>query len=361
MKFMGSEYKKKMAEYIWIGGGGELRSKTKVVENEDSLSVKDYPLWNFDGSSTEQSTANSSDLILRPSFVCEDKLRGWPHKLVMCEVLDNDYNPIPSNYRNSAAALSKEYEHENFWFGMEQEYTLMSKLDKEKRIPLGLAHLGYENDYPEQGPFYCGIGYDKSFGRKIAEEHMRKCLDSKLLFCGMNAEVMPGQWEFQIGPGAPLLVADTLWIARYLLLKIAEEYGAIVSFDAKPHPNLNGAGCHTNFSTEKMRGNLKECISASAKLGMAITKLDCVDKDVEYSALSFPSEYGTGYKERLTGACETCSWEQFKFGVADRTASVRIPLQVFKDGKGYIEDRRPCADIDPYRVVSYVMNCVGVK
>ena len=57
--------------------------------------------------------------------------------------------------------------------------------------------------------------------------------------------------------------------------------------------------------------------------------------------------YGVGYEERLTGAHETCVWSEFRAGVSDRGASVRIPWQVAKEGKGYIEDRRPQANCDP--------------
>jgi glutamine synthetase len=60
--------------------------------------------------------------------------------------------------------------------------------------------------------------------------------------------------------------------------------------------------------------------------------------------------YGAGLEDRLTGEHETASYKEFKYGVSDRGASVRIPMQTDLDGKGYLEDRRPCANIDPYVV-----------
>ena len=350
---------KAMVEYIWIGGGGELRAKTKILDENVPP-----PRWGFDGSSTEQASPENSDLILNPIFVCTDELRGGSHRLALCEVLNSTGDPVKANYRREAATIEGKFWKEDVLFGIEQEYTLTSG---RHNMPIGLSLGGYNRtsipDIPEQGQFYCGVGANNAFGRKIAEKHMRVCLETtlpggkgSLLYCGMNAEVMPGQWEFQIGPGKPMEVSDKLWIARYLLMKIAEGHGISVSFAAKPHPTLNGAGAHTNYSTKAMRDSLTECFSAAKKLGAdVIASGPDVVRGSIYTTNKFPEEYGTGYKERLTGGCETCSWKEFKFGVADRTASVRIPLHVTASKGGYIEDRRPCADADPYRVVSYMM------
>lgn len=350
---------KTMIEYIWIDNNGELRSKTKIGSE-----LKAPPSWGFDGSSTGQASAANSDLTLLPVFVCSDPLRRYPHKLALCEVLDNNDKPVKSNHRLRAQKIHANHVDKNFMFGLEQEYTFtIGRFAK----PLGLAIGGYQrvkdDDIPEQGQFYCGLGANNAFGRKIAEEHMKACLEvtvaggnGSLLYCGMNAEVMPGQWEFQIGPGGAVEVSDKLWIARYLLIKIAEKHGISVSFAAKPHPELNGAGMHTNFSTNKMRESIDECVKAAQRLGSVIvTAKPYPVEDITYQTRSFPVDYGTGYKERLTGDCETCSYKEFKFGVADRTASIRIPLHVANLKKGYIEDRRPCADADPYRVTSYIM------
>ena len=362
------------AEYVWIDGASpvaKLRSKTKIltedevsgliIDNDGVESVSQpempplassLPVWGFDGSSTEQAPGNSSDCILNPVRVVRDPLTpatpGYrSHLIVLCEVLNSDGTPAKNNNRHRTAKLSKRFlESDEPWFGIEQEYTFFE----------GHKALGWpEKGYPApQGPFYCGVGADEVFGRSIVEEHTAACLDARLLLSGVNAEVMPGQWEFQVGAGSPLLVSDHLWLARYLLYRIAERHGVTVRIDPKPvSGDWNGAGCHTNFSTKSMRGvgvkgdeGFERCEEAAKLIG------------VDYEKNGFPTAYGHGYQTRLTGAHETCSHETFKYGVSDRTASVRIPLHVKKKGKGYIEDRRPCANIDPYEVCSYLMETV---
>lgn len=323
-----------LVEYIWIDGGSptpKLRSKTKVVHSSK------VPEWGFDGSSTDQAQGSSSDCILIPVRIVRDPLRGRDDLIALCEVYNADRTPSKTNHRNETEVLWRHTDEEPL-FGIEQEYTMFKG-----REPLGWPKGGYP---APQGPFYCGVGADEVYGREIVEKHMRACLDARLLLSGVNAEVMPGQWEFQIGPGDPLRVSDHLWLARYLLYRIAEEYGVTIRLDPKPvGGDWNGAGAHTNFSTKAMRedGGIKHCLEAAEKLG------ERFDRD------GFPEVYGAGFRDRLTGAHETCSYREFKYGVADRTASVRVPLAVAKSGKGYIEDRRPCANVDPYEVCSYVM------
>ncbi len=323
------------AEYIWIDGlqpTAKLRSKTKILPMGE-----EPPLWGFDGSSTQQAVGHASDCVLRPVFVCPDPVRGGASKLVMCEVLNVDMTTHPSNTRAACAAAAERYASHDAWFGLEQEYTFYDGLK-----PLGWPDRGFP---APQGGYYCGVGADEVFGRQIVEAHMDACLEAGLAISGVNAEVMPAQWEFQIGPVSAPAVGDQLWVARWLLYRIAEDFGVAATLDPKPIPgDWNGAGCHTNFSTAEMRSSYEPIIAACEALG---AKADL-----------HIAHYGDRIEERLTGKHETCSYREFKYGVSDRGASIRIPWQVKRDGKGYIEDRRPNANADPYTVSRLLMETV---
>ena len=318
------------AEYIWLDGvqpTPDLRSKTKILAEG-----AEPPDWGFDGSSTEQADGHSSDCVLKPVFTCPDPLRGGGDILVLCEVYNADGTPSSSNNRAAAVATADKYSDQEPLFGIEQEYTMMTL----EGYPAGFPDGGFP---APQGPYYCGAGADRVFGREIAEEHIDACLEAGLEFAGINAEVMPGQWEFQIGPAGLLEVGDHLHVARYLLHRIAEKYGVVVSLEPKPMKgDWNGAGCHTNYSTKAMRadGGFDVIIEACEKLG----------KNVEEHI----ANYGAGLEDRLTGLHETASYKDFNYGVSDRGASIRIPLHCKENGKGYLEDRRPCSNIDPYTV-----------
>ena len=323
------------AEYIWIDGTEptpKLRSKTKIITGDGEL-----PIWGFDGSSTNQATGDKSDCVLKPVAVYPDPIRGGDNVLVMTEVYLVDGKPHPTNTRAAAVKTAKKYKKHEPLFGIEQEFTLM----KNGR-PYGFPPAGY----PEpQGGYYCGVGEDEIHGRDLVEDHLDACLEAGLSISGINAEVMPGQWEFQVGPLGPLDVADQLWMARWLLYRIAEEFGVAATLDPKPVAgDWNGAGAHTNFSTNAMREGYDPIIAACEALG---TK-----------AAEHVEGYGADIEHRLTGAHETAPWHEFSYGVSDRGASVRIPWQVEVDKKGYIEDRRPNANMDPYIVTRLITETV---
>ena len=226
------------AEYIWIDGTKPsplLRSKTRIIPDG-----KEPGIWGFDGSSTNQAVGHDSDCVLQPVFVCPDPLRGPNDKLVMTEVLLTDFTPHETNTRAACVAVAEKYADQEPWFGIEQEYTFM----KDGR-PLGWP----ENGYPApQGPYYCGVGGDKMPGREIVELHTAACIDAGLSIEGTNAEVMMGQWEFQIGILPPPLIGDHLWVARWLLFRIAEDFDVFATLEPKPVlGDWNGAGAHTNF------------------------------------------------------------------------------------------------------------------
>ncbi|MBI5134616.1 glutamine synthetase beta-grasp domain-containing protein [Candidatus Uhrbacteria bacterium] len=328
------------AEYIWIDGGRpdlgdptqKLRSKTKVVPLGE-----EPPVWGFDGSSTFQAPGNLSDCVLKPVFSCHDPIRGGKDRLVLCEVLNVDMTPHASNTRAANAMAAATYAHHDSWFGIEQEYTLFK----------GAKPLGWpENGFPApQGGYYCGVGADEVFGAEIIEEHTAACLAAGLTIAGTNAEVMPGQWEFQVGTLGPTEVSDQLWMSRWLLYRIAAKYGVYATLAPKPvKGDWNGAGAHTNFSTKGMREMYEPILAAVEALKA---------RHHEHVAV-----YGFGIEQRLTGRHETSRYDEFRWGVSDRGASIRIPWQVARDKKGYLEDRRPNANMDPYQVTRMIVETV---
>jgi glutamine synthetase len=325
------------AEYIWIDGTeptAKLRSKTKIVPDGGELGI-----WGFDGSSTNQAPGSNSDCVLQPVFDCPDPIRGGNDKLVLCEVLLTDMTPHPTNTRAGLREVAEKYAAHESWFGIEQEYTFF-----DGSRPLGFPEGGFP---APQGGYYCGVGADEIFGRDVVEAHMEACIEAGLGISGINAEVMPGQWEFQIGPLGPLDVSDHLWVARWLLYRVAEEFDVSATLDPKPvKGDWNGAGAHTNFSTKEMRESYDAIITACEALGE--------------DPMSHVKNYGFGIEARLTGLHETAPFNEFFYGVSNRGASVRIPWQVEVDKKGYIEDRRPNANCDPYLVTKMIVGtCCG--
>lgn len=341
-----------VCEYIWLDGSKPtalLRSKAKVVDDSEiEIGLVGEggkaPEWGFDGSSTNQATGENSDCKLVPVRVIDATPIGTfsSYYLVLCEVFTPEDEIHPTNTRALLRKVVEEFESHECMFGFEQEYTLM----KDGRA------LGFPDNrrhYPRaQGPYYCGVGAENAYGRELIEEHLDACMALGLSIEGINAEVMPGQWEYQIGAGDALTIADHLIVARWLLCRLGEKYGIEVDREPKPEQgDWNGAGCHTNFSTKEMRdGDDAYAVIERACEALGTRAMEHIDN------------YGAGIKDRLTGLHETCSWQQFRFGVADRGASIRIPAHVAAKKKGYIEDRRPAANCDPYVVARLLMETV---
>ncbi len=335
-----------MVEYVWLDGQkptAQLRSKTKII-NRPVTKVKDIPEWGFDGSSTEQAEGKFSDCRLTPVFFMPDPIRGKPHVIAMCEVFEANGDVHPSNTRAHLRQLAEKYKKADAWFGIEQEYTLF----KDGR-PLGFPAGGFPRP---QGPYYCAVGVDNIMGRPLVEKHMKACIDAGIMISGINAEVMPGQWEFQVGPLGPLAVSDQLWLARWLLHRLGEEFGITVSLSPKPVlGDWNGAGAHTNFSTKSMR----------APGGITAVKAAC--EKLKKRHHEHIAVYGAGNEVRLTGRHETANINEFRYGVLDRGASIRIPMTTTNAKSGYradrrLEDRRPAANMDPYQVTAALLKTV---
>lgn len=326
-------------EYLWLDGykpTQSLRSKTKIVA-DFSGKLEDCPEWSFDGSSTEQAEGGSSDCLLKPVAIYPDPDRknGF---LVVTEVLNADGTPHESNGRATIDDTDAD-----FWFGFEQEYFLW---DPETDKPLGFPAGGYP---APQGPYYCSVGGKNAFGREIVEEHLDLCLEAGLNVEGINAEVAAGQWEFQIFAKGAQSAGDQIWAARFLLERTAEKYGIAIDYHPKPLGALdwNGSGMHANFSNEYIRtAGSKEKIE-----GVCEAFRDVVDEHI--------AVYGADNDQRLTGLHETAAITDFSYGVSDRGASIRIPVYTVSHGwSGYLEDRRPASNGDPYKIASRIIKTV---
>ena len=307
--------------------------------------MKDLPEWNFDGSSTDQAPGDNSDVYLRPAAYYPDPFRGSPNILVMCETYMSDGSPNKYNFRHDAAVLMEAHAKHEFWFGLEQEYTMLD----EKGWPFGWPQNGFP---APQGPYYCGNGAGKVFGRDIVDSHYKACLYAGINISGTNAEVMPAQWEYQVGPSEGINLGDELWMSRFLLHRVAEMFGVKITFNPKPIPgDWNGAGLHTNVSTAEMRkdGGIKAIEEAM--------------KSLEKRHPEHMKVYGEGNEARMTGKHETASYDKFTWGVANRGASCRINRACQEEGKGYFEDRRPASNGDPYQITGVIVEslCGQVK
>ncbi|XP_062868169.1 glutamine synthetase-like [Trichomycterus rosablanca] len=326
--------------YVWIDGSGEgLRCKTRTLGSEPS-SIEDIPEWNFDGSSTNQAQTANSDMILEPVCIFRDPFTLDPNKLVLCEVLNQDRKPADTNHRHTCKKIMEKVKEFHPLFGIEQEYTLMGTN--------GHPYAWPSNGYPKpQGPYYCAVGADRAYGREIMECHYKACLYAGINIFGANGEVMPSQWEFQVGPCEGVEIGDHLWMARFLLHRVCEDFGVVASLDPKPMSgNWNGAGCHTNFSTEATRaeGGIEHIEKAIEKLRM---------HHIQHIRISDPHG-GQDNKRRLTGLFETSKIHEFTAAVSNRGTSIRIPIQVDQNKCGYLEDRRPAANCDPYAVTGAI-------
>jgi glutamine synthetase len=331
-------------EYIWLDGYEpvpNLRSKTQIKEFAKFPKLEELPWWGFDGSSTRQAEGKSSDCMLKPVAVFPDSTRK-NGALVMCEVyMPDKKTPHPSNGRATI------HDDPGAWFGFEQEYFFY----KHGR-PLGFPEG--ENNFPyPQGEYYTGVGY-KNVGciaRELTEKHIDLCLDAGINIEGINSEVAKGQWEFQIFGKGSRTAADQMWMARYLMMRLCEEYGVDINWHCKPlgkDVDWNGSGMHTNFSTTHMRE-----VGGKDYFEKLMAAFDKYKN--EHIAV-----YGPDNHLRLTGLHETQSIDKFNYGIANRGASVRVPHSfVDNDYKGYLEDRRPNSQGDPYKIASRILQTVA--
>lgn len=363
-------------EYVWVDKKGNPRSKVKTFEKRrptesvEKITLLDLPVWNFDGSSTDQNVGQNTEVVLIPVRFYVNPLEEhetlYCPLLVLCE-LSHTYPPQPSsssqqsthtiplavdkfNTREWAEFVANKFAHMEPLYGCEQEYSI---LDPKTCLPFNWVEHGAE----KQGDFYCSVRYPYCQAEEFVKEHYKACLKCGIAISGYNAEVLPSQWEFQIGPQDLLKVADDMIMARYLLYRLSAKYQILITLNPKPLKNYtykiddftnkdysdwNGSGCHINFSTNEMRAP-----GGMVHIEKAIANLANNHKQIL-------EHYGDN-RYRLTGHHETSNPETFTYGIGTRNTSVRIPNQVNMNGCGYFEDRRPASDIDPYLALAALL------
>ena len=332
-------------EYIWLDGyepTQNMRSKT-MVRSEFGGTLEECPMWMFDGSSTKQAEGRDSEVLIKPQAIFSDPFHKAEESsgvegsfLVMCDTYLPTMEPHPTNSRHSAQETFNKYAELESLFGIEQEFFIT----KNNKV-LGFSGAPYTEPF-SQGDYYCSIGASNSIGREFIEEAFENCLKAGLRLTGLNAEVAPSQWEFQVCDQG-INVSDQLMMMRYILNRTAEKYGWEITFNPKPiKGEWNGSGCHTNFSTSIMRaeGGYEHILNA----------IELLRENHDYHML----QYGEGNEHRMTGKLETSNFMKFSSGIANRGCSIRIPTQTHADKKGYFEDRRPASNIDPYLVSSLI-------
>jgi glutamine synthetase len=341
-------------EYLWLDAKGNLRGKTKVLSGDKPVDLKDLPVWNYDGSSTEQAEGKDSEVLIKPQAIFKDPFHKTGEEtgvtgayLVMCDTYLPSMKPHPTNSRFPANVTFKAFKHLKPRYGIEQEFFIKHR-DVDGKIAgrvigFGEGHVMKLTPAP-QGQYYCSVGSNNAFGRDFIITAFHNCLKAGLNLTGMNAEVAPGQWEFQVCADG-IAAADQLYVMRYILARTGESFDYTVDFHPKPLHSVewNGSGCHTNFSTEPMR----------EEGGYEVIK-QALESLSKYQDLCMEN-YGVDNNLRMTGELETSNPSEFSWGVANRGCSIRVPNQTVTEGKGYFEDRRPASNMDPYVVTSLLL------
>ena len=329
-----------ISEYVWLDADNNFRSKIRVMDLNNCAD------WNFDGSSTNQATTENSEVILK--VVANFNHPFLNGRLYLCATYDINNKPLSNNYYDFANDI---FTNQGLklepWFGLEQEYFIYDKnLTINNNIIEYWGSNVTNNDnlltINNSNIFYCSPINQDQDEVKISIEHLEACIKAGIKISGNNAEVVQHQWEFQIGPVEGINAGNHLIVARYLLNRIAAKYNKIINYHPKPINNVNGSGCHINFSTNKMReeNGLEYIMSVIIKL--------CANHSYHME------NYGKDNNKRMTGLNETSSYDKFTYGIGSRNTSIRIGYDTYKNKKGYFEDRRPASNINPYLATSII-------
>lgn len=344
---------KTFVTYVWNDGRVDnTRAKSRVLDFVPQ-DLKQVPTGGYGKPGKDENGADYAiDVFLKPIAMYKDPFRGGDHKLVLCEEVDADGKALEHNTRAACVqAMDQVMSKHEPWFGIEQEYVLMESTlgsDSSGSRPLGWPIYGEPVNVHYD--FIYGVGSNIVIGRPVHEAFLRACVYAGIDIFGENSECMPAQWEFQVGPLPGVKCGDDLVVARHILYRVAEDFNVSVSLDPKVIPGMEwpGTGVHVNYSTTQSRDKS----TGMQAITDMVHKLSL--KNAEHMSV-YARNQGKDNERRLIGGITNCSMDTFTSGVGDRTASVRIPRSVAADGCGYMEDRRPASNCDPYLVMERIV------
>ena len=334
-----------LAEYIWLDSSGNLRSKSKTIDlyinsMEEVLNLDIYEEWDCCNYSETTKTENNDSeiIILKPCAVFPDPFRKEPNVLLLCSTYDYNNNPLKNNYREQSVTILKQIDHLKPLFILEQQFLIMENCpccpNKISNKPYGFKDAN-ESVLINTNQHYCSIGSNNAFGRKISEQAFHSCLEAGINVLSINSHIQPSQWEIQVGPDNGLNVSDHLLIVRYILLRIGEVFNTQISFNnINSRNNTIISNCYINYSTIDMRNNIKNVYETFIKL---------CDNQIEQK-----------FKEKLEIINNTNSSNLDFIEISQISTNIKIPYKTFKNKKGFIQDRRHSANINPYLVTSEI-------
>lgn len=370
--------------YVWQCHDGVFRSKTRMSYDKPNDTQNDtdnsslhipIPSWSYDGSSTGDAYPTlevdrehyMTECILKPAKCYKDN--AWPNRYIvwcinyrmrkMQYILNGEtsiyYRKEPINVEmnniiNDYAKYGDSYYY-NPQFGFEQEFFIIDPATNQPPYS--------DNGSPNNQLYYCGSNSYTATLEQILKNTAQRLIELGITVHGYNMEVEPGQGEIQVF-GNGIDACHDLMMTRYILTCVCADEGYDISFANNVlGEGFNGSGCHTNFSTSETRVSQPTILCKTPGM-YAITKyltfMENYSKTHAMNETDFEKVFGKYVCKRLTGKNETSDWKQFTWSVGDRHTSVRVPFGVSNQGHGYIEDRRPGANVNPYAIVSHLLN-----